>query len=92
MMKDKDYVTNTSTGLMRIKDLSSLNGIPINIHFSDEFIHIIVGFGTYNQRRMSFRPQDCYKRIRETDEIYEWIVKTVEELRSENNESIREIY
>ena len=43
-MKVANFVTNTSIALMRIKDLSNFNGIPIIIHFSDEFIHIIVGF------------------------------------------------
>ena len=48
-MYSKDLVTNTSTGLMAIKDLATFNDVPINIHFDKHWIHI-----KYSARPIAF--------------------------------------
>lgn len=74
-MLDKDQVTNISTALMAIKDLSASLNVPINIHFSGQHIYVNVGFGTPIRKEMSFYPQDTYRLHSKTDDIYKWIEK-----------------
>lgn len=50
-MYSKDLVSNASTGLMAIKDIATHKEVPINIHFADHRIHVIVGFGTSRQKK-----------------------------------------
>ena len=85
-MYSKDLVTNTSTGLMAIKDLATFNDVPINIHFDKHWIHIIVGFGTPYQRQKSYYTQDSYKIFGETDSIYNQIEEMVNEVKEYMNE------
>lgn len=80
-MHSKDRVTNASTGLMAIKDLATYNNVPINIHFDSHWIHIIVGFGTPYQKKMSYYPQDCYKSFGKNDMIYNDIEKVIEKMK-----------
>ena len=82
-MYSKDLVSNASTGLMAIKDIATYKEIPINIHFADHWIHVIVGFGTSRQKKMSFYTQDCYRGFAQSDKIYNWIEKAVDELKGE---------
>lgn len=78
-MMGKDQVTNISTALMAINELSSYYDIPINIHFDAEGrIYVHVGFGTFYRKEMSFYPQDTYRVHSKTDDIYKWIEETAE--------------
>lgn len=76
-----DQVTNISTALMSINELSSCCDIPINIHFDAKGrIYVHVGFGTLYRREASFYPQDTYRSHSETDDIYKWIEGITETL------------
>ena len=88
-MYNQDLVTNASTGLMAIKDLATYNDIPINIHFDDHWIHIIVEFGTPYQKKMSVYPQDCYKSFGKNDLIYNDIEKVIEEIKEKKDVTYR---
>lgn len=74
----KDVVTNTSTGLMAIKDLATYYGIPIDIHFTDHRIEIHIG-----SERISIYCQDMYKQFGESDNIYHWIANAIERVKGE---------
>lgn len=77
----KDQITNISTALMAINELSSYHNIPINIHFNAKgSIYIHVGFGTPYRKEMSFYPQDTYRVHSKTDAIYKWVEDTIETL------------
>lgn len=77
----KDQVSNISTALMAINELSSCYDIPINIHFDAKGrIYVHVGFGTLYRKEMSFYPQDTYRSHSKTDDIYKWIEGVAEDL------------
>lgn len=79
-MDYEEVVVNTSTALMYIKDLATYKNVPINIHFDNHYIHIIVGFGTPRQKKCSWYPQDCYRRFACDNDIYKWIEEACEEI------------
>lgn len=83
-MNFNDRVTNASTALMAVRDLATYYDIPINIHFADHYIHVIVGFGTPYQTRRSWYSQDLYQRFSNTDEIYLEIKHDIERLKSKH--------
>lgn len=80
-MYSKDRVSNTTTALMAIRDLATFHEIPINIHFEDHYIHVIVGFGTPEQKRMSYYLQDMYREHSLNDRIYNEIEAAIELLK-----------
>lgn len=85
----KDQVTNISTALMAINELSSCYDIPINIHFDAKGrIYVHVGFGTLYRKEMSFYPQDTYRAHSKTDDIYKWIEEAIETLAVKKGNSV----
>lgn len=54
-------------------------GIPIDIHFEDLWITVTIGAGTKNEKKSRFYPQDLFRVFSQTDEIYNVILKDIEE-------------
>lgn len=80
-MMGEDQVTNISTALMAINELSSCYDIPINIYFDAKGrLYACIGFGTLYRKELSFYPQDTYRAHSITDDIYKWIKKTIQDL------------
>ena len=80
----KDVVTNTSTGLMAIRDLATYYDVPIDIHFANHMIDINIGSTkTALQEHESFYCQDMYRQFGESDDIYHWIANAVERVKGE---------
>lgn len=79
----KDLVTNATTGLMAIRDLSNVYDVPINIQINDHYINVIVGYGTKYIKNASFYCQDMYRYHSEYDTIYNRVVKMIEERRQD---------
>lgn len=78
----KDIVTNTSTGLMAIRDLATYYDVPIDIHFANHWIDINIGSKkTAFQEHKSFYCQDLYERFGELDDIYHWIADAVKRVK-----------
>lgn len=77
----KDSVTNVTTGLMAIRDLSTVYDVPINIHIDNQYIRVIVGYGTSYIKNANFYLQDMYKYHSLHDNIYTTIVKMIEDRR-----------
>lgn len=70
----KDVVTNTSTGLMAIRDLATYYNVPIDIHFANHRININIGSRkTEHREHVSFYCQDMYKQFGESDGIYHYL-------------------
>lgn len=80
----KDVVTNTSTGLMAIRDLATYYNVPIDIHFANHLINISIGSRkTEHREHVSFYCQDMYKQFGESDDIYHWIADAIKRAKGE---------
>lgn len=80
----KDVVTNTSTGLMAIRDLATYYDVLIDIHFANHRINISIGSKkTAYREHESFYRQDMYKQFGESDDIYHWIADAIKRAKGE---------
>lgn len=80
----KDVVTNTSTGLMAIRDLAKYYNVLVDIHFSGHRIDITVRSKKEPLRLCrSFYYRDEYRQFEESDDIYHWIADAVERVKGE---------
>lgn len=75
-------IKNITTGLMALRDIATLEHVPINAHVADGWIHVIVGFGTPWTKKQSFYLQDLYRYENKIDQIYTWIEEAIAEIRA----------
>lgn len=67
---------------MALRDIAGYEGIPINVHVADHWIHVIVGFGTPWMKKQSFYLQDTYRVQNNLDPIYNWIEEAIDEIKA----------
>lgn len=73
-------ITNITTALMGLREIASINKVPINIQIDEDYIHVSVGFGTPYIKYRSYYLQDVFRYFKTKDKIYEFIESAAKEI------------
>lgn len=73
-------ITNITTALMRLREIASINKVPINIQIDEDYIHVNVGFGAPYVKSRSYYLQDIFRYFQKKDTIYEFIESAAKEI------------